>query len=92
MPVSKLQANETAYIFEFILKKNRMNSLRADFDAILNDVQTMLHQGMPSIDAKANSLTWLNVSKMCECFFLSEYALNLILIFHYLFVGCRKFV
>lgn len=46
-----------------------MDALLSDLDGISGDVQAMLREGMPSFDADADSLPWLNVSE----FFLSMF-------------------
>lgn len=41
-----------------------MNVLSSDLDNVLKDVQGMLREGMPTFDANADSLSWLNVSSI----------------------------
>lgn len=41
---------------------NNMDALLSDLDYVLRDVQAILREGMPCLDADADSLAWLNVS------------------------------
>lgn len=84
--VARMRAAFYWFPFEIRLraeeKMNNMDALLSDLDYVLRDVQAVLREGMPCLDADADSLSWLNVS--VQCFFY--YLLNFIMII----ICCRE--
>lgn len=64
MAMVQTHLTDSNFYLDSICKQHcsNMDELLSNLNDVLKHVQALLHEGMPSIDANADCLPWLNVS------------------------------